>query len=128
FADRQTQHCQQPGDDDEQRDDDGENWPVDEELGEFHWCASLPRAFASFLAVVGGSVVGVTGVPGRTPWHTLPMKRSLGLSPVRTTRKPSTIGPSVTGRYSATLPAPSAKTKRLSRSVPTARSSTISPR
>ena len=63
---------------------------------------------------------GVTGMPGRTCCRPLTTMTSSALRPSRTTRRPSTSGPSFTGAYSTLLSAPTLSTNFTLWSVPTA--------
>src|SRR5204863_3944275 len=110
LADRQLEKREPAGDDDQQREDDREDRPRDEEGRELH----RPPAI--------GTTVALTCAPGRTRCRPLTTISSPGFSPFCTTRRPSTIGPRVTVRDSIVLLPSTTRTKRRSRSVPTARS------
>ena len=80
------------------------------------------------LSVFMPTLLVSTLTPGRTRCRPFTTTRSPALSPVFTTRNPSTSGPSVTARYSMACSRLTTKTNRLPRSVPTARSWIRSPR
>ena len=69
---------------------------------------------------------GATTHAGTDALQAVDDDRSPGFSPLVTTRRPSTTGPSVTSRYSALLSASTTMTNFLLWSVPTARSFTAS--
>ena len=87
LADRQPEERQRSGHDNHQRQHGREDRTIDEELREFHDDCSI------------ASTTGVTCTPGRTRCRPLTTTDSPALRPLRTTRKPSTSGPSVTVRY-----------------------------
>ncbi len=98
LADRQPEQRQQPGDDDEHRQDDGEDGPRDEEGRELHSAPPISTTLA------------LTGIPGLTRCRPFTTTSSPSFSPCRTTRRPSTSGPRVTVRDSIFLSAPTTRT------------------
>src|SRR5262249_60956259 len=88
------------GDDD--RDDGGKDRPIDEEVGESHADASMSSPGLAYcaLAVSATALIspssGLTFWPGRARGSPSMTMRSVAAKPERTTRSPSTIGPSST--------------------------------
>src|SRR5262249_27118706 len=96
------------------REDGGEDRSVDEEPGDVHRRRS---GAGSVVEVVGSAAATVAGwwaasrrashlPPGRIRCSPATTIHSAGVSPSRTTRRPSTSGPSLTWRYSV-FPSPS---------------------
>ena len=127
LADGQTHHRQQAGDEDDDGQHGREARPVDEEFRQIHRAVSSVVLGPAALAVASGAPsmgtrCGVTGSPGRTRWRPFTTMTSPGFNPCLTTRRLSTMGPSVTSRYIALLSAPTTRTNFLLWSVPIARS------
>src|SRR5207237_7001349 len=95
-------------DQDDERQDRGEDRPVDEEMGKTHRCL---RRLYSALATIS-PFCGLILAPGRTIGLASPSSTTLssGFSPSRTTRSPSTSWPSLTGRACTTLSPPTTNT------------------
>src|SRR6185369_3437765 len=110
LGNRQQVERDQPAEQDEDRQHPGEDRPVDEELGEVHCCAAW----------------GSRSAPGRTRCKPFTTMRSPDWRPAVTMRWPFAVPPSCTWRQSALLSGPTTMTKRLSWSVPIARSLTSS--
>ena len=90
---------------------DGEDRPVDEEMGKTHWLAEARLCLAWRRRLIS-PFCGTTLAPGRTIGLASPSSTTLsvGARPSRTTRRPSTSGPSVTGLACTTLSSPTVNT------------------
>src|SRR5262249_21855830 len=111
LADRQLEEREESRDGDERRDDPGEDGPVDEEIRQLHRFSPLVCATSARASWVSMATrCGVTCAPGRTRCRPLTTMVSPGARPSATTRRPSTIGPSLTGRYATLLSLPTTST------------------
>src|SRR5262249_61992776 len=113
LGDRQPPHGHRAGDDKDDRNNSGEDRPVDEEVGEAHGrflAQSAPICTAAADAEAARDCCGVTFAPGRARMRPLTMTLSSGVRPCVMTRKPSTTGPSVTYLDRATFSASTTST------------------
>ena len=113
FADRQPEQRERAGDDDQERQHGREDRPVDEEPARISCPSSLLRAASLRRLVARFAAPDALGSAG--PWPSMATHRfdlharphalqavdddevAVRCSPLRTTRRPSTSGPSVTG-------------------------------
>src|SRR5881397_3714206 len=107
LGDRKRPVGQAAQDERDDREDGGEDRPVDEEARDVHRPrspgAAVVEVVASAVSAGGGEGVvsrcASTTSPGRTRWRPATTTQSSGVTPSRTTRRPSTSGPIFTVRY-----------------------------